>query len=95
MSRLLFMLSQQRGKATLTQRGIPSSYHGVGPFMVETGKVDPALKDQPERTTMTRAFSKALLALADKDPAITAVTAAMSSGTGLKPFREKYPRPLF
>ena len=84
-----------KGKGYSHAEGDPSSYHGVGPFTVETGKVDPSFKAHPECLTMTQAFSKSVLSLAERDSRVSAVTAAMSSGTGLNPFREKYPDRFF
>jgi len=85
----------RKGKGYVHAEGDPSSYHGVKPFVVETGKVDPSLKVDSESLSMTQAFSQALLTLGEKDPAITAITAAMSSGTGMNSFREKFPHRFF
>ncbi len=82
-----------KGKGYSPAEEEPSSYHGVGPFAVETGKVDPSLKT-PGPTT-TSAFGSAVVAEAGKDDKIVAITAAMASGTGLLPFKDKYPDRFF
>ena len=69
----------------------PTKFHGVGIFDVDTG--DPLGKSNT--VTYTKAFSKALLKLAEKDPSIMAITAAMPEGTGLDAFRDKFPSRYF
>lgn len=69
----------------------PTKFHGVGIFDVDTG--DPLGKSNT--VTYTKAFSKALLKLAEKDESIAAITAAMPEGTGLDAFRDKFPSRYF
>ena len=83
-----------KGKGYSPAEEEPSSYHGVGPFAVETGKVDPSLKVAAGPTT-TSAFGAAVVAEAGKDDKVVAITAAMASGTGLLPFKENYPDRFF
>ena len=45
--------------------------------------------------TYSNAFGEAALALAQLDPSLIAVTAAMTDATGLTPFAERFPRRLF
>ncbi len=84
-----------KGKGYSPAEGDPSSYHGVGPFDVETGKVDPSMKTSPDIVTTTSAFGKALVDEAGRNSRIVAITAAMSSGTGLSAFKEHYPGRFF
>ncbi|MDC7240899.1 MAG: 1-deoxy-D-xylulose-5-phosphate synthase [Spirochaetales bacterium] len=84
-----------KGKGYSPAEGDPSSYHGVGPFDVETGKIDPAMKPSPEIVTTTTAFGRAAVEEASKNSRIVAITAAMSSGTGLNAFRDSYPDRFF
>ena len=65
----------------------PDRYHGVGPFDIATGKP----KKKKEHLDYTDVFSRKLIRLAEKDPSIVAVTAAMPDGTGLKRFRSEFP----
>ena len=69
----------------------PTKFHGVGIFDVDTGD----LLGKSNTVTFTKAFSNALVKLAEKDPAITAITAAMPEGTGLDAFRDKFPARYF
>ena len=56
----------------------PDAFHGVGPFEIATGKVN----GSGGPLSYTESFSRALLAEAEKDERIVAITAAMPSGTG-------------
>ena len=52
-------------------------------------------KSKPNAPSYTNVFAKALIAEAEKDDAIVAVTAAMPSGTGLDKFADKFPTRTF
>ena len=67
-------------------------YHGVSAFDVVTGE---QAKSKPNAPSYTNVFAKALIAEAEKDDAIVAVTAAMPSGTGLDKFADKFPTRTF
>ena len=81
-----------KGKGYEPAEKWPSKYHGVTGFNVETGEFNPKKTSRP---TFTQVFSDTMVSLADKDPKITAITAAMPSGTGLEAFAEKYPNRFF
>jgi 1-deoxy-D-xylulose-5-phosphate synthase len=68
----------------------PALFHGVGAFSVEDGKLS-----GDGQLSYTEAFADALLDLAARDERVVAVTAAMSTGTGLDPFARAYPRRFF
>lgn len=67
-------------------------YHGVSAFDVVTGE---QAKSKPNAPSYTNVFAQALIAEAEKDDAIVAVTAAMPSGTGLDKFADKFPTRTF
>ncbi len=81
----------KKGKGYKPAEEKPTKFHGVGVFDVDTG--DSIGKSNS--ITFTQAFSDALVKLAEKDPAITAITAAMPEGTGLDAFRDKFPSRYF
>ncbi len=66
-------------------------YHGVGKFDRANG-VQPSSASIPSYTDV---FSDSMLAEAERDDRVVAVTAAMPGGTGLSAFREKYPERFF
>ncbi|TYO98752.1 1-deoxy-D-xylulose-5-phosphate synthase [Geothermobacter ehrlichii] len=66
----------------------PSRYHGVGPFDPETGEV---VGGKGGAETYTGVFGRTLVQMAEKDERLVAITAAMSEGTGLKSFAQRFP----
>ena len=76
----------QKGKGYAPAEAAPERFHGVGAFDAATGK--PIKKSTPG---FSAAFGKAACRLAEKDPDISAVVAAMTSGVGLSDFAQKFP----
>ena len=68
----------------------PTKFHGVGQYNVEDGST--ASSPIP---TYSEVFGRTLSQLAEDDPAITAITAAMPSGTKLDIFRKQFPKRFF
>ena len=64
----------------------PEKFHGIAPFEVQTGEVSPQ-----RQKSCSELFGETLMRLAKDDPRIIAITAAMSSGTGLQSFAKAYP----
>ncbi|MCL2361588.1 MAG: 1-deoxy-D-xylulose-5-phosphate synthase [Defluviitaleaceae bacterium] len=81
----------KKGKGYNSAEDAPTRFHGIGAFNINTGKPT-ATCNGP---TYTDVFSKALMTQAEQDKKIVAITAAMSSGTGLEPFREQFPERFF
>ncbi len=75
-----------KGKGCAYAEEHPDRYHGVGPFDPVTGEI------YGGGESFSDVFGKTLCALADKDERITAVTAAMASGTGLDRFALRFPK---
>ncbi|MBL8701087.1 MAG: 1-deoxy-D-xylulose-5-phosphate synthase [Alphaproteobacteria bacterium] len=67
-------------------------YHAVGRFNVVTGEHAKAKATAP---SYTRVFADGLIAAAERDPRIVAITAAMPSGTGLDLFARRFPKRCF
>lgn len=65
----------------------PARFHGAEPFDVKTGL---PLKKK-EKASYTDVFSTVICKLAQKDPKLVAITAAMADGTGLNRFAKDYP----
>lgn len=81
----------EKGKGYEFAKADPSSFHGVDPFDIKTGKV---LK-KAEGKSYTAVFSDAICELAKENEKITAITAAMPQGTGLDTFAKQYPERFF
>lgn len=73
-----------KGKGCEFAEKNPSVYHGISKFDVETGAYTEG------STNFSNEFGKKLCELAEKDDKICAITAAMSLGTGLRDFSEKF-----
>ena len=67
-------------------------YHGVTKFDVITGAMAKVAAKAP---SYTKVFAEALIAEAEADEKIVAITAAMPSGTGLNLFGERFPKRCF
>ncbi len=67
----------------------PYRWHAVSPFEPKTGSARGSATGGPP--TWTLAFSDALVRLADRDPRVVAITAAMPDGTGLDRFARRHP----
>lgn len=81
----------KKGKGYEPAEKNPARFHGVDPFDVLTGES----KKEKKNPSYTDVFSKTICQLAEKDLKITAVTAAMPDGTGLKRFSRLYPDRFF
>jgi 1-deoxy-D-xylulose-5-phosphate synthase len=64
-------------------------FHGLGPYDPETGKTSAG------QTTYSEVFANTLVQLANTDPRVVAITAAMPNGTGLDLFRPHHPKRYF
>ena len=76
-----------KGKGYRPAEAKPDAYHGTGPFHRQSGERKAAALG----TTYTEAFGQALVRLAEKDPRVVAITAAMTQGTGLEAFERRFP----
>jgi 1-deoxy-D-xylulose-5-phosphate synthase len=67
-------------------------YHGVSKFDVVTGV---QVKPQAKAPSYTGVFAKGLIAEAERDDKIVAITAAMPGGTGVDKFQARFPDRTF
>ena len=78
----------QKGKGYAPAEAAADKYHGVQKFDVVTGT---QAKAPPGPPSYTNVFAAALVAEAERDSTICAITAAMPSGTGLDKFARAFP----
>ncbi|MEH2072514.1 MAG: 1-deoxy-D-xylulose-5-phosphate synthase [Nostoc sp.] len=64
-------------------------YHAQNPFNVATGKAIPSSKPKPP--AYAKVFAHTLVKLAEQNPKIIGITAAMATGTGLDKLQAKLP----
>ena len=82
----------KKGKGYAPAEENPEAFHGPAGFNVETGELKKSAGGPPSYTSV---FGDALVAEAEANDAICAVTAAMEGGTGLHDFAEKFPDRFF
>ncbi len=82
----------QKGKGYKPAEDAADKYHGVSKFNVVTGVQKKSASKAP---SYTKVFSDVLIAQAEHDDKIVAITAAMPSGTGLNHFADKFPSRCF
>jgi 1-deoxy-D-xylulose-5-phosphate synthase len=89
---ILVHVVTQKGKGYAPAEAAEDKYHGVSKFDVVTGAQAKAKANAP---SYTKVFAESLVAHAEQDDKIVAITAAMPSGTGLDLFGERFPARTF
>ncbi|MBO9623995.1 MAG: 1-deoxy-D-xylulose-5-phosphate synthase [Sphingomonas sp.] len=89
---ILVHVVTKKGKGYAPAEAAADKYHGVQKFDVITGA---QAKAPPGPPSYTNVFAQALLAEAERDPTVCAITAAMPSGTGLDKFQQLFPDRCF
>jgi len=89
---ILLHVITKKGHGYAPAEASPDKYHGVSKFNVITGELAKAPPGPPQ---YTRVFADALIAEAEADSRIVAITAAMPSGTGLDRFAKRFPDRTF
>jgi 1-deoxy-D-xylulose-5-phosphate synthase len=81
----------KKGAGYIPAERHPARFHGTEPFEIETGLP----KKKRIQASYSDVFSTIMMKLADRNPKVVAITAAMPDGTGLKRFRLGYPERFF
>ena len=89
---ILVHVVTEKGKGHPFDTDDAEKYHAIGGFDPETGELKKSTSNAP---TYTSVFSRSLIAEAERDEKIVAITAAMPSGTGLDKFAERFPTRMF
>lgn len=88
-SPVLVHVVTQKGRGYGFAEEKPEIYHGVGSFNADRGV------DEEGGECFSAVFGRELSRLADSDESIAAITAAMSTGTGLADFAQSHPERFF
>lgn len=80
----------KKGKGYPFAEERPDLFHGIGAFDPETGLPRSAASD-----CYSDAFGRTICALAEQDPTVCAISAAMPDGTGLSKFQKTFPERFF
>jgi 1-deoxy-D-xylulose-5-phosphate synthase len=89
---VLIHVVTQKGKGYAPAENSADKYHGVAKFDVVTGEQKKSKGGPPAYQNV---FGETLAKLADSDPRICAITAAMPSGTGVDKFAQAHPGRAF
>ena len=82
----------KKGKGWEIAEKDATKWHGPGAFDYTTGEIKKNPGDPP---SYTEVFANALVEIAEKDPSVVGVTAAMAEGTGLKKMHQRFPDRYF
>ncbi len=85
----LVHICTKKGKGYPPAEEFPERYHSVSPFDPDKGVLSTG------KETFSSRFGRLLTERAASDPKLCAVTAAMTGGTGLSPFEERFPDRFF
>ncbi len=80
----------QKGRGFQPALDKQKKFHGLGPYDPDTGETTPA-----GQRTYSEVFAETLVKLANENPKVVAITAAMPNGTALDLFRPHHPRRYF
>jgi 1-deoxy-D-xylulose-5-phosphate synthase len=92
---ILFHVLTKKGKGYEYAEAEPSGFHGIRAFDIKTGKPVPKSGEIPNGPAYSDVFGRHIVKMAEKDPRIVAITAAMTEGTGLKELGDRFPEHLF
>jgi 1-deoxy-D-xylulose-5-phosphate synthase len=81
-----------KGKGYAPAEKDPVTFHGVGPFIAETGEI---CTQKGGCLSYTEAFGRTMVKLAREIPCLVGITAAMPQGTGLEGFAAEFPNRFF
>ena len=83
----------KKGKGYDAAEKDPYTWHGPGKFDVAQAKMIKG--EKPAAPSYTSVFGKSLLKLAEEDPRVVAISAAMPEGTGTDLFRDRFPKRFY
>ncbi|MGD1703753.1 1-deoxy-D-xylulose-5-phosphate synthase [Dapis sp. BLCC M229] len=87
---VLVHVATTKGKGYSVAEEDKVGYHAQNPFNLATGKAVPASKPKPPK--YSKVFAHTLVKLAENNPKIIGITAAMATGTGLDKLHAKLPK---
>jgi 1-deoxy-D-xylulose-5-phosphate synthase len=82
----------RKGKGYAPAEADPIKWHGPGPFDPASGMI---FKEASTGPSYSQIFGKWLCDMAERDPAIVAITPAMREGSGLVEYSKKFPARYF
>lgn len=86
---VLLHVITSKGKGYSFAEKNPGAFHGISSFDIETGE------QLPSGENFSEIFGRSLCEMAEREPKLVAITAAMDAGTGLNTFRKSFPNRFF
>ncbi len=86
---VLLHVMTQKGKGYAPAEENPAKFHGIGAFDPVSGVAEGS------KPSFSAAFGETMMALAQENTKLCAITAAMPGGTGLLEFKETFPERTF
>jgi 1-deoxy-D-xylulose-5-phosphate synthase len=81
----------RKGRGYIPAQNSPDHFHGAPPFDVDSGEpTSPGGK-----SSYSEIFGQTMIRIAEEDPRVVAITAAMCEGTGLLQYSERRPTQFF
>lgn len=87
---VLVHVATTKGKGYALAEKDQVGYHAQSPFNLSTGKGIPSTKPKPP--SYSKVFAETLIKLAEDNPKIVGITAAMATGTGLDKLQQALPK---
>ncbi|MBD2105858.1 1-deoxy-D-xylulose-5-phosphate synthase [Nodosilinea sp. FACHB-13] len=87
---VLVHVATTKGKGYAIAEKDQVGYHAQSPFNLSTGKGIPSTKPKPP--SYSKVFAETLIKLAEDNPKIVGITAAMATGTGLDKLQQALPK---
>ncbi|HLI70000.1 MAG TPA: 1-deoxy-D-xylulose-5-phosphate synthase [Ktedonobacteraceae bacterium] len=89
---VIVQMVTKKGKGWEVAEKDATKWHGPGAFDYATGTIKKNADDPP---TYTEVFANALIQIAEEDPSVVGITAAMAEGTGLYKMHQRFPERYF
>ena len=89
---LLHVLTQKGKGYKPAEQDVVGTWHGTGPYGVESGKFTSKKSDVP---SWSQLIANEVEQLAEKDETIVAITPAMTVGSKLSAFKKRFPKRFF
>lgn len=89
---LLHVITKKGKGYQPAEKDTVGTWHGVGPYKIESGET---VKGSAGGPAWSKVVSDTLMKLAEKDEKIVAITPAMTVGSKLEDFKQKFPDRLF
>lgn len=89
---VMIQVVTKKGKGWEIAEGDSTKWHGPGAYDFTTGVIK---KNAGDPLSYTEVFANTLVSIAEKNPKVVGITAAMEEGTGLKKLHQRFPERYF